>query len=1196
MKITSIRIKNLASLAGEQFIDFSCEPLASAGLIAITGKTGAGKSTILDAMCLSLFNRIPRLKDGEGKLIDVDGSELPSNSPLTVLRRGSAHGFAELCFVAPDQKHYLARWEIKRARENPQGKLQNIQRSLRCLSDGILIADKIKAVDEQIQQITQLSFEQFTRAVLLAQSEVTAFLKARDQERGELLEYLTNSNIYAKIGQLAFEKSRDIQLQRKQLEQILGHIERLSPEQIDSLEQQYRECLAEQQQLEQQKQQDIIAQQWYQRQSQLQQNITQKQHDLQQAQQQSQALAAERLQLQRLQLFSQIRPLAYRHQQDLAQQQHLEQQLQQQQPKFLQIEQQFTQIQQQFQQLEQQQQQQQQFEQQYQPQLLLIRQALQEREFLKKQYKELHYKIEQAQQQHSPLVEHNQQLQQQQQALQQNLAQLQQTLDSSQHFAALDSGISVHIQQFQHYIKQYRPIAAQIGSMQQAQQQLGQCLEQISQYQQQHGDVDAIDQQLEQLQQQRENLQLKITTLQHLQQQYSQQHAVQQRCDALQLEQQQQQQALTQQQAQQQQAEQDYQASKAERLQLQHFLHKQRLLFTESVEKLRAQLLPEQPCIVCGSTEHPYLDPQQQPNKMLLALEQQQLQQAEQQEQQHLQHWQQAQQQAARLDSLLQQLQQQIHALSQQAEQLQHDIAQHMQIAQLPACPTTLSMAEHLKAVIATQQTLLHSSEQQRQQFHTAKQQLQTLHSQSAQQQQQIERAQHLQAQIELSLSSLDNTTEKQALDFSIPHIKKLCQQLQQRQQQLQQYSQCEQQLQSLQRELQHSQQRCQHSTENIQQLEQQRQDITTQGRQKAEYADQELAQITAITAVKASEWMQQHEQQQQQLQQDYAALKPRYEQLQQEYLTQKQQRDQEQHQLQQLQQSLEQLEQQLQHWCESQQDFTLAQFPALLTIDSHQEQQIREHIQHVEGQYNEIQAVHASLQEQLQLHQQTQPPHTLTHVLERLEHTATALQQQQQHKEQLKLQLDLERRNQEKQQQYQSQITEIQQQEYRWSKISNLMGDKNGKKFRDYAQQYHLDMLLIYANQQLQQLSQRYTLKRLDHSLSLAIIDHEMDGEVRAVASLSGGESFLTALALSLAIANMASGSLKIESLFIDEGFGTLDHASLHMVMNALDHLQSQGRKVILISHIAEMHERIPVQIQVNPIGAGASKIDIVG
>ncbi|HBO72589.1 MAG TPA: ATP-dependent dsDNA exonuclease, partial [Acinetobacter sp.] len=240
MKILSIRLKNLASLAGEHFIDFESEPLASAGLIAIVGKTGAGKSTLLDAMCLALFNQIPRLKSSDGKLVDVDGSELLTNSPLTVLRRGTGHGFAELCFVAQDQKHYQARWEIKRARENPNGKLQSVQRSLKCLTDGVVIADKTKAVETHIQHITQLSFEQFTRAVLLAQSEVTAFLKARDNERGELLEYLTNSSIFAKIGQLAYIKTKEIADQRKQLENVLGHIEIRSDEEVAELQKQFQ--------------------------------------------------------------------------------------------------------------------------------------------------------------------------------------------------------------------------------------------------------------------------------------------------------------------------------------------------------------------------------------------------------------------------------------------------------------------------------------------------------------------------------------------------------------------------------------------------------------------------------------------------------------------------------------------------------------------------------------------------------------------------------------------------------------------------------------------------------------------------------------------------------------------------------------------------------------------------------------------
>lgn len=315
MKILSIRLKNLASLAGEHFIDFESEPLASAGLIAIIGKTGAGKSTILDAMCLALFNKIPRLKDSDGKLTDVDGSELLTNSPLTVLRRGTAHGFAELCFVAQDQKHYLVRWEIKRARENANGKLQSVQRYLKCLTDGVVVADKSKAVETYIQQITQLSFEQFTRAVLLAQSEVTAFLKARDNERGELLEYLTNSAIFAKIGQLAFEKTKEVRLQREKLESVLGHLEIRSDEEIAELHTQFQNIQQQVQQLENEKNQFKQQQQWFEQRDKIRNEIDlkQQQYDLQLKAQQ--AIAQDRVLLSQLEIFSEIRPIVFQQQQ-----------------------------------------------------------------------------------------------------------------------------------------------------------------------------------------------------------------------------------------------------------------------------------------------------------------------------------------------------------------------------------------------------------------------------------------------------------------------------------------------------------------------------------------------------------------------------------------------------------------------------------------------------------------------------------------------------------------------------------------------------------------------------------------------------------------------------------------------------------------------------------------------------------------
>jgi exonuclease SbcC len=164
-----------------------------------------------------------------------------------------------------------------------------------------------------------------------------------------------------------------------------------------------------------------------------------------------------------------------------------------------------------------------------------------------------------------------------------------------------------------------------------------------------------------------------------------------------------------------------------------------------------------------------------------------------------------------------------------------------------------------------------------------------------------------------------------------------------------------------------------------------------------------------------------------------------------------------------------------------------------------------------------------------------------------------------------------------------------------RWARLADPIGCATGAKFRKIAQGYQLDLLLAQANQQLQQLSRRYQLERAPESLGLLVIDRDMGDERRSVHSLSGGESFLVSLALALGLSGMAQGSVQIEALFIDEGFGTLDPESLQIVMDALDQLQAQGRKVIVITHVQEMQERIPVQIRVERVGLGHSQIRLL-
>ena len=164
-----------------------------------------------------------------------------------------------------------------------------------------------------------------------------------------------------------------------------------------------------------------------------------------------------------------------------------------------------------------------------------------------------------------------------------------------------------------------------------------------------------------------------------------------------------------------------------------------------------------------------------------------------------------------------------------------------------------------------------------------------------------------------------------------------------------------------------------------------------------------------------------------------------------------------------------------------------------------------------------------------------------------------------------------------------------------RWAKLNELAGSADGAKFRRIAQGYTLDILLNYANVQLRELTSRYRLERVPETLALQVIDRDMCDEVRTVHSLSGGESFLVSLALALGLSSLSSNRMRVESLFIDEGFGSLDAETLRVAMDALESLRTQGRKIGVISHVQEMTERIPVRICVNRAGNGRSFLEVL-
>ena len=170
------------------------------------------------------------------------------------------------------------------------------------------------------------------------------------------------------------------------------------------------------------------------------------------------------------------------------------------------------------------------------------------------------------------------------------------------------------------------------------------------------------------------------------------------------------------------------------------------------------------------------------------------------------------------------------------------------------------------------------------------------------------------------------------------------------------------------------------------------------------------------------------------------------------------------------------------------------------------------------------------------------------------------------------------------------------QREEQRWQDLNDQIGSARGDKFSQFAQGLTLAHLAQLANLRLRQLTGRYTiLKTPNRNLELQIIDHDQADTVRPMASLSGGESFLVSLALALGLSELAGHKARIESLFIDEGFGTLDPDALNTALDALERLQHSGKMIGIISHVSDLKDRIGTQIRVRPGAGGTSSVHIV-
>jgi len=1211
MKILAIRLKNLASLAGPFEIDFTAEPLASAGLFAITGPTGAGKSTLLDALCLALFGAVPRLGDtGQAKMPDAD-SDISIGDPRTLLRRGTGGGYAEVDFVGVSGRRYRARWEANRARDKASGKLQNSRQSLIDLDSDQLLASQKTEYKTQLELALGLNFEQFTRAVLLAQSEFSAFLKANDNERSELLEKLTDTALYTQLGRRAFDKAKEARDAHKQLQDQATGVVPLAPEarveldqQFDAAQQQLKTQQAQLKQLELQHTWLKELREWQERQLAATEQLQRAQAEWDNQRQQREDLGRlDQLAPQRHQFARQaevsnvLAPLAAQIQSHIQQQAQLhtrQEQAQQQQASAQTALAEALKNQTDA--------------------VPLLRQAFEEQSTLAHLTKELAKRTEEKQQHESACTEGQAQLTgllEKQSHVAERLQRLATELEHSAVLAPLSDAWSAYRDRLQQLMLIGNRLNKGQAELPQLEQRATSAAEQFTQqrealdllYQEAGAEPHAVAEQIQLLASLLQDNRKQQRAFEDLTRLWDNQQQLDQHAASLT-------QKLTDAQQQREQLNQIGLQTKAELTVAEQtlnvtkqLLERQRLARSASVEELREQLQNDQPCPVCGSHEHPY----HQPEALLQSLGR------------HDENEEATAQRA--VDSLkekLTELRGEVGGLiAQQKEYLQQQehLATQQQALQpsLDAHPLAASL---LNQEAAKRSTWLEQQLGQLSQSITQDEQRQSallnLQQNAGRLQQQLQAAQEASQQARQLLvdQQRELTSDRERLDQELSAFASLLpaeildglraepaatfmqldQQVSQRLEQLghQRDELAEQQ--ERQQAIEKAQTHQQHRQHQLDALIQQVTELTAQQQTAQEKLSTLLGEHTS-----AEHWQQQLDQAVTQSRQSETDANKHRQEIHNALIQLAADLKAQQEREQALQAEQQALVTRISEWRALHPELDDAGLTRLLAYDDAQVSQLRQQLQHSE---KAVEQAKVLLQEREQRLADHQALHNGNLAAEELDSTLATLNQQlaesEKHCAELRARQSEDQRRQDANQAFAEQIAKAYDEWQRWARLNALIGSATGDTFRKIAQAYNLDLLVHHANVQLRQLVRRYRLKRGGSMLGLLVMDTEMGDELRSVHSLSGGETFLVSLALALGLASMASSTLKIESLFIDEGFGSLDPESLQLAMDALDGLQAQGRKVAVISHVQEMHERIPVQIQVKRQGNGLSTLEV--
>ena len=986
MKILAIRGRNLASLEGDFEIDFTVEPLLSAGIFAISGPTGAGKSTLLDTMCLALFARTPRTdqaKENNVKLQDVSNEQLSQSDPRFLLRRGTSSGFAEVDFMALNGHRYRTRWSVARARDKENGRLQNPRLALYNLDKEEEEQGTRSDLQARIIDLIGLTFEQFTRSVLLAQNDFSTFLKAEQGEKASLLEKLTGTELYSAISRQIFERNARAKEAFDLIQTRIQGIELLTDEEENDLRtrlagtekelQRVEKAKAEQQALQEAVrsiEQQITIRQRQQKEAadklvHATELLTVARHEYEKGveeQQQSEArfksLQQEILQARKLdiQLDTAIRDLS-----------HSEQQL-----KNVMLRKEEA-------------------EKKYQAAVLRRRQGAEEIARLTA-WRERYKKKERIAEQLSALLLH---------------------LDAA---SATRSGMEAAVRSIETLRQEMAALNKQLSDLQQTSANKQQALKRAEadyrnlEEELKAVDAPALDKQIEKLRQEREQL----------------------------------------------------------------LIEQARLEASGNIKDLRGRLQDGQPCPVCGSTHHPFANQVPVAPVSALTLQLQDLSNKKETYVAHTRH----------LPRLQQQLLQ-LHKELADSEAACKEMAGKQQLA--------ASRQEREEAIVKEQSTLLTQS---------------------------LSAADLLFGNSEWQKAWLQNpeTFRKTLTDFA---------------------------------------RQWHENTEKLHQLERQ------ESAQKAEC--ESLASFLPSLEKQAEESGQLHEKNRAAFSSLQAERKKLLngrsaDSVEQEYIRR-----------------MEELKERLK------------KLSATQTEQSGIADQTRGIADQIAKDLTEASADllrrKAALDKWTADYLDSSGGEPLEVILSRYT----------QEKTELAFRLRTQTENKAKVSGLQEELNVRRTESERWAKLNELAGSADGAKFRRIAQGYTLDILLNYANVQLRELTRRYRLERVPETLALQVIDRDMCDEVRTVHSLSGGESFLVSLALALGLSSLSSNRMRVESLFIDEGFGSLDAETLRVAMDALESLRTQGRKIGVISHVQEMTERIPVRICVNRAGNGRSFLEVL-